>query len=101
MQEIVINNCFGGFRMSEEAEKRFKEIAGYAVDFGGKDLERDDPALVQVVKELGNEANTFVSNLEIVEVPDDVNWFIEKDDGLEWVAEEHRTWGGTRPVDFD
>jgi hypothetical protein len=30
--------------------------------------------------------------LLIVEVPADVDWYIEEYDGLEWVAEKHRTW---------
>jgi hypothetical protein len=32
------------------------------------------------------------SELKIVEVPDDVNWYIEEYDGMEHVAERHRTW---------
>jgi len=30
--------------------------------------------------------------LKIVEVPDDANWYIAEYDGLEHVAERHRTW---------
>jgi hypothetical protein len=30
--------------------------------------------------------------LAIVEIPDDVQWIIEENDGMEWVAEKHRTW---------
>lgn len=56
------------------------------------ELERDDPVLVQVVKELGSEANDRYSDLKIVSVPADVEWEIEEYDGDEWVAERHRTW---------
>lgn len=56
------------------------------------DLERDDPVLIAVVKELGEKANGHYANLQIVDVPDDVKWQIEEYDGLEWVAEAHRTW---------
>lgn len=55
---------------------------------------RTDPLLLQVVDELGSEkASGFCAKLEIVEVPDGVEWEIEEYDGLEWVAEKHRTWG--------
>jgi hypothetical protein len=30
--------------------------------------------------------------LEIVEIPDDVEYTIEEYDGLEHIAEKHRTW---------
>ena len=32
------------------------------------------------------------SDLKVVEIPDDINWYIEEYDGLEHVAERHRTW---------
>lgn len=58
-----------------------------------RDIPRDDPALVQVVEELGEKASNRFSNLVVVEIPDDVQWKIEEYDGYEHVAEEHRTWG--------
>jgi hypothetical protein len=60
--------------------------------FHDRDLARDDPCLVQVVEQLGNRANGRHADLKIVDVPDDVNWYIEEYDGREWVAERHRTW---------
>lgn len=60
--------------------------------FYDRDLARDDPCLVQVVDQLGAVANGRHAELKIVDVPDDVNWYIEEYDGAEWVAERHRTW---------
>jgi len=57
------------------------------------DLERNDPILVQVVEELGDKANGSFAELSVVEVPDDVEWEISYYDGLEHVAEKHRTRG--------
>lgn len=57
------------------------------------DIERNDPLLVQVVEEMGDKANGSHSDLNIVEIPDDVEWEIEEYDGIEWVSEKHRTWG--------
>jgi hypothetical protein len=28
----------------------------------------------------------------VVEIPDDVNWQVEEYDGMEHIAEKHRTW---------
>ena len=60
--------------------------------FSDRDLDRDDPVLVQVVKEMGPDAGGRFAALKIVEIPADVEWQIEEYDGLEWVAEKHRTW---------
>lgn len=55
-------------------------------------LTRDDPTLVQVVRELGSAANGRFAKLKIVEIPAGVDWQIDEYDGAEWVAEKHRTW---------
>lgn len=60
--------------------------------FNDRDLKRDDPDLVAVVEDLGHKADGTHANLEVVEIPDDVQWQIEEYDGLEHVAEAHRTW---------
>ena len=57
-----------------------------------RDIGRDDPHLVAVVRELGSDADGSHAKLNITEVPDDVEWKIEEYDGKEWVAETHRTW---------
>jgi hypothetical protein len=63
-----------------------------ALCFSDRDMLRNDPILVQVVEELGEEANDKYAHLAIVEIPDDVKWHIEEYDGREHVAEDHRTW---------
>jgi hypothetical protein len=57
-----------------------------------RDIERHDPALVQVVEELGDKANGGHAELAIVDIPDDVEYVIEEYDGNEHIAEAHRTW---------
>lgn len=56
------------------------------------DIKRDDPDLIAVVKKLGKKVNGGCAELKIVEIPDDVEWIIDEYDGVEWVAEKHRTW---------
>ncbi len=57
-----------------------------------RNIERNDSALIQVIEELGEDANGEYAQLEIVDIPDDVKWQIDEYDGAEWVAEVHRTW---------
>jgi hypothetical protein len=60
--------------------------------FSDYDIPRDDPILIQVIEELGEFADGRHAELKIVEIPDDVEWQIDEYDGVEWVAEKHRTW---------
>ena len=32
------------------------------------------------------------AELRVIKIPDDVKWYIDEYDGMEWVAEIHRTW---------
>jgi len=91
--KVVINTCFGGFGLSEAAIKLFCELDGCSpVNFWAGSLDREDPNLVRVVQELGVMADNTYSQLKIVEVPKGVKWHICEYDGLEHVAEDHRTW---------
>lgn len=84
--KIVVNRCFGGFGLSEEA---CKELG--CVD-RGYDIRRDDPKLVEVVERLGDRANGAFAKLEVVKIPDGVDWFIDDYDGQETIHERHRSW---------
>lgn len=118
--KLVINRCYGGFGISHEAIIRYWEIKGEPIWYHeGKyrdmvyttspvdpedeekvdelywyynDLERDDPILVQVVEELGEKACDVYSKLEVVEIPDDIDWYIDEYDGRESIHENHRSW---------
>lgn len=112
--KVVINKCHGGFSLSQKAMERYAELKGFKLvtetfdlyslyyrDNSDSDnnlisdyeIQRDDPALVQAVEELGEAANGRFAELKVVEIPKDVSWEIDEYDGLEWVAETHRTWG--------
>lgn len=113
--KVVINQCYGGFGLSDKAFERYLGIKGiafesYVTEYDNRlyykaghlkdeeynlseyDIERNDPALVQAVEELGIEANSQYSSLKVVEIPDDVKWYVSEYDGWETIHEEHRTW---------
>jgi hypothetical protein len=57
-------------------------------------IDRDDPDLLRVVKKLTpQKASGLCAKLAIVEIPDGTDYTIEDYDGMEHVAERHRTWG--------
>ena len=90
MQKIVVNKCYGGFGLSSLAKEKYDKLTNS--DVYDYQIPRDDPFLIIIVEELGDEANTRFSDLHITEIPDDAEWEIGEYDGQEWVAEKHRTW---------
>ena len=118
--KVAINRCFGGFGISNEAFERLLDLKGIAFDkvenenssflgatyyeagHAGDDEyyisdyhyydNRADPDLIAVIEYFKEEANSWAADIAIVEVPDDVKWHIHEYDGLEHVAEDHRTW---------
>jgi hypothetical protein len=114
-QDIVINTQHGGFGLSQGAQIAWLErskIAYSLVDrddrhstqrYGplimvngkhwyDKDIPRDDPVLVTLVRELGQAACGEHARLKVVRIPANVDWQIEDYDGQEWISEKHRTW---------
>jgi len=117
--KVAINTCFGGFGISNVAFEKLLDRKGIAFDkvesdrsfigasyyeagYSGDDehylsdyemtQDRADKDLIAVIEELGEGANSFAADIRIVEIPDDVKWHIHEYDGLEHVAEDHRTW---------
>lgn len=113
--KVVINRCYGGFSLSEKAILRYAEIKGIKLEkvedgywscfvnvdlddddpdkhFYDRGLKRNDPALIQVVEELGEDADGSCASLRITEIPDSTNWQIDEYDGMECVEEVHQRW---------
>lgn len=92
-------------RIEDESEKRLcahclKQDLGLTcgdeinkADFmNDRDIDRDDPDLIRVVEELGDEANGQFAALHITEIPEGIEWEIGEYDGQEWVEEKHERW---------
>lgn len=87
--KIVINKCFGGFTLSEE------QALAYGIDeselyesFRGKkcyygEVERTDPKLIEIVEQ--RLPGDWMSDLQVVEIPDGAFYKIEEYDGMEYV----------------
>lgn len=112
--KLAINRCFGGFGLSDEARNRFfkaKESKGHKItskpdrDYPDRiyyyideecifdsEIPRDDPDLIKIIEEMGENANGDHARLKIVEIPDDVKYQITEYDGVEKIEEVHRIW---------
>lgn len=92
MIPVVINKCYGGFGLSDEAEKLIKlkqtnfddSTSRIRTSFFG-DSRRKDPILVEVVQELGEKANDRHAKLIIEYVPSEYEhcYTIHEYDGME------------------
>lgn len=112
-KKIVINKSHGDFCLSHKAFLRLRALgqkdALQETDSGaywpsaakpdepslnmfGARIPRDDQKLVQVVEELRSAANGHCAELKIVEIPNEIQWKIEKSGGTEHVSEAHRQW---------
>lgn len=79
-------------RTDEEKEASNKLYSDHVLDSRYDEDKRNDPLLIQVIEELGSEADGKCAELGIVEIPDGVEWELAEYDGIEWIAEKHRTW---------
>jgi hypothetical protein len=91
--KVAVNRCFGGFGLSKAAYAHMGlEWDGYGYAFSGSE-QRNDPKLIEAIETLGTEvASGPLARVEVVEIPNGIDWTIEEYDGQEWVSEVHRTW---------
>lgn len=90
--KILINNCYGGFHFSEEFAQEYINRTGVDIDLYSYDL-RSDAMIISLFEEFGSERSSGgYSRLKLIEIPDDVEYTVEEYDGIEWIAEVHRTW---------
>lgn len=120
--KIAVNRCFGGFSVSKDAALMLRskgvkitlngeyysdgsgpcekmEDAYYLCneDFG---IESDnvyqyraEKRLIETIEILGEEkASGVLSNIVIVNIPENVDWEIDDYDGMENIEEVHRRW---------
>lgn len=102
MTKIAYNACFGGFSLSDLAVKRYLDIKrivpvevknsyGTHLEVNGQyfsdlDIPRTDPALIQVIEEMGDKANGMCARLCIAELEPGTLYRIDEYDGSESVV---------------
>ena len=100
--EILVNKCFGGFNVSKAVfDELGIEWTGYGYlcnkDFkivsNNNDAYRADQSFVAAVKKVGlKSSSTFLSEVRITKIPDNIEWEIDNYDGIETIHEVHRRW---------
>ena len=92
--KVVINTCYGGFDLSEQGVERYYELVGPGVIFDEGSIKRNDPALVQVVEELGEDSWGEYAQLSIVDIEPGTWYRIAAYDGWEFIEyrDDDETW---------
>lgn len=95
---IVTTYCYG--RKLIDPDARIVRTNNYGLQFITEDERklRIDSDIIEAIELLGPKVNYIadrmrISNIEIVEIPDGVEWEISEFEGKEHIAEKHRTWG--------
>ncbi len=106
--KVVVNTCFGGFGLSDDAIRLYAVLKGitlyerkgrspdYTHFFTSEDqhedswldpddLDRADPALVEAVETLGKGANGWAAQLRVVEIAKGEKWRLREYDGVEHI----------------
>jgi hypothetical protein len=104
MRKIAVNKQFGGFGLSRAAILRARELSGLprwgethiVGDTWEEDgtpveedydsitgISRDDPILLQVLSELGADADGRFASIVVLEIPESHYWEIDDYDGME------------------
>lgn len=92
---VVINACRGGFSLSLKAADKLGLEHGskysYHPCFYHKDF-RTSEALIDCVREMGDEVNGSHAKLKIIEIPDGKEWRIENQSGEESIYCDSKEW---------
>ena len=88
--KIIINRCYGCWELSKEAIEEYKKRSGntyYEID-GCSPRIRKDPVLIEVIEDFikeDREVSGEDSRLEIVDIPNEYDYWIDDYDGRETV----------------
>ena len=90
----MINNCYGGFGLSNAAMDEYHKRCPEKQEVDYFDLDRHDPVMIQIVKEMGTKANRSCSEIELKKIPVQYlqHYSIEEYDGLERVVIHYNTY---------
>jgi len=99
---IAVNDCWGGFSVSHAIYDilgikwdgyGFLSNKDLGIESNNCDAYRADARLIAAIEKIGcDAASGEYAEITIIEVPDDIEWYIDNYDGKESVHEEHRSW---------
>lgn len=82
-----------GFKADKRRQNSvYKDGLLYMLNDCSDNSTRTDKDLVEVVELMGEKANGSLSKLQVVEIPDGVNWEIDEYEGVESIHEVHHGW---------
>ena len=88
--KVLINKSYGGFGLSSAVWDYLSIEVQYPWNM---EISRSDLSLIAAVETIGlKESADEFAELKIVEIPNGVDYIIQKYDGIEWIAEKHRVW---------
>jgi len=85
------NDIGDGFMSHPDGFNIYKDGQLYDIKDRYDNDVRTDKDLIEIVETIGKEASGRFARLEVVEIPDDVNWEIQEYDGYESIHEIHRS----------
>jgi hypothetical protein len=88
--KVLINKCYGGFGISDEALELYKQkVPSYDYD-NGYHITRTDPVLIEIFEEKGSEfVSGPFSDLQLQTIPTYCEYSIDEYDGMEGISD---TW---------
>lgn len=103
--KIVLNKRCGGFGLSKElldelgvqtsknSFVRWVENSTFGIDSDNQYEYRTHPKLIAAIEKLGcKKAGDRYANLEIIDIPDGIEWEMDEYKGFEYVYEKGRRW---------
>jgi hypothetical protein len=89
IMKILINQCYGGYGLSDKFERYLKEIGLLSYDaktYSGHYPDRDDQAMIEEAIKFGLKgASGDYAQLAVVEIPNGALYRIGEYDGQEWI----------------
>ena len=95
-RKVAAEDCLGGseiyFKKDFGDSFNDKEVYAWDEHVYLDTSHREDPVLVECIEELGEKANGRYAKLQVVEIPDGMDYVIDEYDGVETLHENVRCW---------
>lgn len=98
--KIIINKGSVPFKFSQLALSKLKQLGfkinnkegNYKIPYFSLDEYRTDKKVINALEQLGVTAGYEYVRFKIVEIPDDIEWYIDVRNNEESIHEKHKVW---------